>query len=311
MNHTTRIIVLGSLVAAMGCGGTDGSKSEGPSGNAPATAAPEQARGELTIAVNTPTELRGSYALAGDVLQFRATQTGDRVTGVDVKLHGLTLDATLDIPNSSRHLDGFATATGEDTTMVEEDRLLIASFVKKLETTYSDITKWEGVARPFDETLNLWAQWVPEMSLKRTKFEDVEHLSMLCWNAQDSCGSYSGAVCGWRWTPVGHDCWTCSGSPSQGQSPYNNCGSSTQLGDHYSPTYAWNGSGWTSSVPSHGGYNSEVGDCFGRYGSGCGGGHGYNQESADHDHCVRNGHWVTSSWCSDELFSTGNGYDCY
>ena len=311
MNTTSRIIILGSLVAAIGCGGSEGGKSEsGPSGNAPATAAPEQAAGELTIAVNTPTEFRGSYALAGDVLQFRATQTGDRVTGVDMKLHGLTLDATLDIPNSSRHLDGFSTATGEDTTMVEEDRLLVAAFVKKLETTYTDISSWEGVARPFDEVLNLWAQWIPEMSLKRTKFEDVEHLTMLCGNAVAN-GSYSGCSSFSTWTPVGHDCWTCSSSPSQGQGFGGGCGSYVQLGDHCSPTYVWTGSGWSTSVPSHGGVNYEVGDCFGRYGAGCGSDHGYNQESADHDHCVRNGHWITSSWCSDELFNTGNGYNCY
>ncbi len=310
MTTTTRIILLGTLAVAMGCGGSDSGKSDGPSGNAPSTTITPEARGELSIVVNTPAELRGTFTLAGDALQFRATQTGDRVTAVDMKLHGLTLDATLDIPNSSRHLDGFATATGEDTTLVEEDRLLIAAFVKQLEATHADIGKWQGVGRPFDEIINLWAQWVPEMSLKRTKFEDVEHLSMLCGNAV-AAGSYSGCSSFSTWTPVGHDCWTCESSPSQGQNFGGGCGSYVQLGDHCSPTYVWTGSGWSSSVPSHGGVNYEVGDCFGRYGAGCGGGHGYNQESADHDHCVRNGHWITSSWCSDELVATGNGYDCY
>ncbi len=307
---TTRMIILSSMLAAFGCGGSDGPKSDGPApSGATTTTAAAGARGELTVTTNSATQLAGTYLVDGDKLEFRASKTADKVTAVDVKVHGLTLDATLDLPNSSRHLDGFATATGEDTTMVEEDRLVIAAFTKKLESTFPDISKWEGVAPPFVETLNLWAQWIPEMALKRTKFEDVEHLSMLCGNAMAN-GAFDGCAVS-TWTPVGHDCWTCSGSPSQGQDPYNNCGSAVQIGDHCGSTLAWNGSGWTTSIPSHGGYNYEVGDCFGRYGADCGSGHGYNQESADHDHCVRNGHWITSSWCSDELVATGSGYDCY
>ena len=309
MNSTTRLIILSSMLAATACGSSDGPKSEGSGPGSAATSAAPAVRGELTVASNTATELRGTFLLNGDKLDFRATQTADRVTAVDIKVHGLTLDATLDIPNSSRHLDGFATATGEDTTLVEDDRLVVLAFVKKLESTFPDISKWQGVAPPFVETANLWAQWIPEMSLKRTKFEDVEHLSMLCGNAI-AAGSWSGCAVS-TWTPVGHDCWTCAGSPSQGQDPYNRCGSAVQLGDHCGSTLSWNGSSWTTSIPSHGGYNYEVGDCFGRYGSDCGSGHGYNQESADHDHCVRNGHWITSSWCSDELVATGSGYDCY
>ena len=121
-----------------------------------------------------------------------------------------------------------------------------------------------------------------------------------------------GAPCGYRWHSYdGHDCNACSGDPVQGQG-FSSCSSYTQYGNFYSGTtwYYWNG-GWQTSSNGHGNGSYIVGDCFGRYGSGCGSGNAYFQENGSHDHCVRNAHSVISSWCSDELWSTTQPYNCY
>ncbi|GAC1393368.1 MAG: hypothetical protein NVSMB47_00540 [Polyangiales bacterium] len=291
----------GAMVTLLGCAGAT------PDGKTASKA------DSLTVATMSDSELSGSFEHAGDALQFRAHTLSDKVTEITLNFHGLTLDALRDDANSTIHLDGFA-KNGSDTAMVDEDRKMVLAFTKALETKIPDITKKAGVAAPLDNTLNLWAQWVPEMSLKRTKFEDAEHLTMLCSAAQDACGSYTGGVCGWNWYEDGHDCWTCNADFVEGQIPGDgNCKSQVQLGDHYQTngcTMFYN-NGWYCNPPSHGSETYETGDCFGRYGADCGSGHGYNLESLSHDHCVRNGHVVTSSWCSDELFKTGNGYDCY
>jgi hypothetical protein len=211
--------------------------------------------------------------------------------------------------------DGFATANGADTTLENEDRIFVNEFVKALEAKYPDLSRSGQLAFHFDAVINLWSQWVPAMSLSRIKFEDKERATDMCWWAYDSCGNpgYGGAPCAMDkfHSYDGHDCNNCSGDPMQGQG-FSSCSSYAQYGNWYQGAtfYYYNG-GWQTSSNGHGNGSYIIGDCFGRYGDGCGSGTAYFQENGSHDHCVRNAHVVYSSWCSDELWNTTDPYNCY
>jgi hypothetical protein len=159
------------------------------------------------------------------------------------------------------------------------------------------------------------------METRRVKFEDRERAYDMCAWAKDTTGrwptgTYPGPTGGgYKWMQYdGHDCSTCSGDPMQGQG-LTSCSSIVAYGNWDSPGTTWyltNGS-WSSSSNGHGGGTATriEGDCYGRYGAGCGSGTAYFRENGSHDHCVRNGHSLISAWCSDELVSTTQPYNCY
>ena len=313
--------VLALATASVACGGSATGPAESHQAGAEGTST-----GKLTTTSMDESLVSGTYEQGTDKLTFEAKAIDGGKHAVTVKLHGLTMLATLDTNGTSRTWtqDGFATASGETTAMVEDDVALIRAFVKSLETAHPDVAQGEGLVHHFNSVINYWAMWIPAMSLKSMKFEDKDRAINLCYYAQDANGNYSGSPAAYRWLNsstnwVGHDCgWTwaggtnCNGDPLQGGGK-NNCSSVAQLGDHNGgSTLYWTGSAWTTSGSDHTTMQYEQGDCFGRYGADCGSGKSYNQESASHDQCVRNGHNIASSWCSDELFrttdSTGNCY---
>jgi hypothetical protein len=220
-----------------------------------------------------------------------------------VKLHGLTIDATLDTRDGNRmwSQDAFATDNGEDSVLVEDDVELLGVFVKALEAEKVGVSVGDGLGFHFGSVLNLWAQWIPAMDPVRIKFEDRERATDMCWWAQapDRYHSYDG-----------HDCSSCSGDPAQGQG-FSACSSYGAYGPYYSPTYYFYGGAWKTSSNGHGNGSYMIGECFGRYGAGCGDGTAYFQENGSHDHCVRNSHVIYSSWCSDELWNTTSPYNCW
>jgi hypothetical protein len=272
---------------------------------------------------------------SGERMTFQAQLLGGSAASITLGFRGLLLDATLDLTDTGRvwTQDGFS-SDGRDTLMAEEDVAMVHGFVRALEEESPDIAQGVGLEHHLDSVANYWAQWIPVMGLQRIKYEDGDRATSLCYYAQDAYGSYSSAIsgrydaAGYRYLNTssnwaGHDCGTtwlgghdCNGDPLQGGGK-NNCSSIAQLGDHtvsgsaWGNTYSWSNNKWTSSTLDHV-YTYEVGDCYGRYGADCGSGHAYNQENTSHDQCVRNGHNLVSSWCSDELLattdSTGNCY---
>ncbi len=304
-----------TLIAAtmifFGCGQGPGSDPQ-PTGVA--TPAPG---GALTMSEMSDAAIRGTYVLNDETLTFDASVSAANLIAVTLTLHGLTLDATLDTSNGNRMWtqDGFATATGADTTLENEDRIFIDAFVRDLEAKYPSISKGAQLGFHFDAVVNLWSQWVPAMSLSLIKFEDKERATDMCWWAQDSCGNwgYGGAPCALNkfHNYDGHDCNVCSGDPMQGQG-FSACSSYAEYGNWYQGTtyYYYNGA-WQTSSNGHGNGSYIIGDCFGRYGAGCGSGTAYFQENGSHDHCVRNAHSIISAWCSDELWNTTDPYNCY
>ncbi len=279
--------------------------------------------GDVTMLEQTPTRIAGAYVFNDDTLEFDARVIAPDLMSTTLKLHGMTFDSTLDTRDGNRmwSQDAFATATGADTTVTEEDQALLFAFVKVIEKQYPDISRGDGLAFHFGVVINYWAQWIPAMEVTRIKFEDRDRATDMCYWAQDTNGRYPTGTYpgptggGYRWQSYdGHDCSTCSGDAMQGQGA-SSCSSSAAYGNWDSPGSTWYyyGGTWYSTSNGHGGGTSTYleGDCFGRYGAGCGNGTAYFRENGSHDHCVRNGHNVISSWCSDELVSTTQPYNCY
>lgn len=279
------------VAAAVGCA-TESSKPQ------PAT------KGVVAIDESSANRIAGTYTQADDTVAFEAKQLDTNLISVTLQLHGLTLDATLDTSNGNRmwSQDAFATASGEDTVVAEDDVALIAAFVKGIEAENIGVAEGNGLAFHFGAVINLWSQWIPAMSPTRIKFEDRDRATDMCWwaSASDRYHSYDG-----------HDCDSCSGDPMQGQG-FSSCSSYGAYGPYYgSTTYYYYSGGWHTSASGHGNGSYITGDCFGRYGAGCGSGNAYFQENASHDHCVRDGHSIISAWCSDELWNTTDPYNCW
>ncbi len=287
------------------------------------------AQGAVTVDRLDEAAVRGSYQRGADRLTFRAERLGDKIVTASLEFRGLTLDANFTLTDYGYvwTQDGFATDNGEDTLMDADDVALVASFVKAFEAANPNYADKGEVAARFGTAINYFGMWIPVMELRRTKIDDRTRANSLCSRTKCNGGTtQAGACSSYDWYDyTGHDCgasWlggsNCNGDPVQGGGR-NKCSSVVQIGDH-SP---WNGvsgatatqyystNGWTTSNFDHAlGY--EVGECYGRYGNGCGSGKAYNDTSLSHDQCVRNGHNIASSWCSDELVattdSTGNCY---
>ncbi|HUS31900.1 MAG TPA: hypothetical protein VMZ53_25540 [Kofleriaceae bacterium] len=274
-----------------------------------ADSAPEAQKdvpGTVNVDEDTESRIAGSYVAGDDTLLFDASEIDTNLISVTVKLHGLTIDATLDTRDGNRmwSQDAFATDTGADSVITEDDQEMMARFVKALEAENIGISEGNGLAFHFGTVINLWAEWTPAMDPVRIKFEDRDRAVDMCWfaSAPDRYHDYDG-----------HDCSSCSGDPGQGQGR-TNCSSYVAYGPYYAgTTYYYKGGTWVSGddMDGHGNYDYQTGNCYGRYGGGCGSGSAYFRENASHDHCVRNGHVIGSSWCSDELWNTTQPYNCF
>lgn len=237
--------------------------------------------GSLEVTRIDAENLAGSFTNEGDTLTFEATQVGDRVYNVSLVLHGLTLEGMMDFENGVQSLDGYSTADGLDTMMVEDDIKAILVFVKALEQEYPDIASMGGAPTAFDAIANVWAEWIPAMPLAYTKIFSADRQTSWC-----------GYIGTYRY--VEHDCWSGGSHSTNAYIGWNGtCGDDAWL---------WNGSSWYACADQDHNYvPNAAGNCYARCGEGCGSGTTYSQECGYHDQCVRNGHWTWSSWCSDEL----------
>lgn len=274
-----------------------------------AVTASESGLGTLELAA-TDTVASGSFTRGDDVVAFSSTSVGG-IFEVDVTLNGLTLDALLDPAQGVSALDGFASANGADTQLVDEDRELLASLYAALNEQYPTA----DVAQPLRylrRAVGLWAQHPSTVELTRTVMgEEGRGYTMLCSYAK--CGGYyTGSCSSWNYYYYAkHDCnWGGFDNTHNQQI--------AQLGDHYSCSgdeYYWTGSYWKCGEPDHWIRPKVVGNCFGRCGGGCGGDTQYTLDATNHDGCVRNGHALASLYCDDQFASASDDElfapDCY
>ncbi|HUH01893.1 MAG TPA: hypothetical protein VML75_07840 [Kofleriaceae bacterium] len=260
--------------------------------------------------------LSGSFSQGDAVLQYEAETIAPGVFVSRVQLNGMVLVATQDKNDPDGvviNRDGYA-EDGTDTIMTEADRLVIAAFVGALEEALPEIGGMDGAPGSFSEIINKWSQWPSVMSLVQHEVYETQRSGNQCYYAKCSNGSYTGN-CADRYVAGSHDCnvagwWTDKTTLSYIQMG-DHCGTS----DEDSRVATAGGSTVCGASWRDNDHNTDreyaVGNCFGRYGGGCGSGRSYNWESLDHDTCVRNGHWITSSYCSDELYYTHSDGNCY
>src|SRR4051794_630702 len=234
--------------------------------------------GEVAMQELSATRIAGTYTVQGEDLAFEGRVLDTNLVTTTLKLHGMTIDSTLDTSNGSRMWtqDAFATDTGADTVITEEDQAVILAFTKTVEKAYPEISKGDGLAFQFGVVINYWAQWIPAMEVTRIKFEDRDRAHDMCWYAQSSTGAWpqgdntppaSGVTRYHNYE--GHDCDTCSGDPLQGQG-LSSCSSYGGYGVWDSSTWYYYSGAWHSTSLGHGGGANVYleGECFGRYGAG-------------------------------------------
>jgi len=266
-------LVLALSTATLACAGTAEDS----------TSSTSKTEGDLQLQI-TETKTSGVYTLGADKVVFEAVAAGDEVFEIDLTVHGLVLDATIDFKNHTSSLDGFALENGGDTQLLEEDRILLEKFVKSLEALPKDPATHSTLLR---RVSSIWAQTGSAMELERRVMgEEGRGYTSLC--------GYIGSV-----KNSSHDCWS-GGWWAAKTTVYSYVGYWTD------PTYYWRNSAWSTTSYDHASNPTEYGNCFGRCGGGCGSDQDYTQDCHNHDNCVRNGHVISSSWCSDELSSASD-----
>lgn len=238
-----------------------------------------------TLDVNsTQSGVQGSYSLGESSLRFSSREVEPGVVDVVVSLHGLDLTAVVNSKQNAAEVDGFATG-GTDTQLVAQDREVLASFVKALDTEVG--SDGSLVAKTLYRVSSNWSQTPDTVPLARSVIgsENRDWVS-LC----DYYGYYVDAT---------HDDNNFSDF-----SPYST--SHAHVGFRSASTFYYIGF-WTTAVQDHQPLLYEYGDCYGNCGAGCpSSDQTLTLDCHDHDQCVRNGHDIASIWCDDEFTSASD-----
>jgi hypothetical protein len=300
-----------ALLSVAGCAGQGPEAEPGAEEGKTVVVAPEQ-QGIIEFDQLSPALTSGTYQYRGVTLHFES-ETREAGHEVTLQLRGMVLTATIDA-SGVFDLDGFDTATGEDTNMTEVDSTVIHTF----EVALTDLYRARGQELRSLDTLNravtIWGDYSPSLPLRRTFYGRSEHAVL-----QDLCGRVNRTGQGAfspRWTWGSHDClkiknfWGDCGAVSAGclygddsssvenvflsMHPSGSCSDSSYFGS--------NSSNFRCYEPDHEA-NTEFlyGACPGRCGGSCGGGTQFTQACLDHDICVRFGHLLASPECDDDL----------
>jgi hypothetical protein len=229
----------------------------------------------------TEASIQGTYSQGDATLRFRSIELEPQVFDIVVEVNGMTLAAIVDQGRRVAEVDGFA-ANGGDTQMRDADRAILGGFVAAV-GTHLDVEA-HGAATMLHRVASNWSQTPDSAPLQRTVAgsEDRAYVSL--------CGYYK------QWVVATHDCQVCNNFDPK-------CTSTAMVGYRWDlkTHYYINGS-WTTTVPDHVANLYEAGDCFGNCGPGCpSGDQTLTLDCHDHDHCVRNGHFIASMYCNDEF----------
>ena len=236
---------------------------------------------------DSATSISGVFTHGDEVLKFTTVESAPSVFDTSVEFHGLTLSSLADLAKGVISLDGYATATGAETALDDEDSAILSAFRKAYDAQVPVRTGAMNVVEVLRGSVGHWEEWPHTLSLTAvTVMQTDRSVTMLC----GQIGSY---------VLASHDCNVCNGYNGQ-----TNCQVWAYIGDTgTSSTYYWHSGTWTTTPYNHAVQPSEYGDCYGRCGADCGSGHVYSQDCTNHDSCVRNGHSLASAYCDDELAS--------
>lgn len=268
MTNAKLTIGLGLIVALAGCAGET------------------TEAGTLAIESAGADSLVGSFEYFDEVAEFEVFQVEDQVFDITVLVHGMVLHATFDRASEVAELDGFDAATGADTQVLEDDQAILQALYEALEPDFAGDTGAPDVLVRFVKT---WAQYAVSMDLQRTVMgEESRSYNSIC----SQYGTYQLAT---------HDDWDYDRWDVRATS-------NALVGSRGSCTLSLVGGSWTCSEPDHVNYYvKQKGECYGDCGAGCPSGlQDLTTDCLDHDQCVRSGHALASSWCSDELASTAD-----
>lgn len=281
MTKRAMLLSMGVLLA-VGCG-TEGTSST---------------TGTLTVE-ETQGQATGSFVDAelGRV-DFTSRFVDTNVLDIEMRFHGLTVTSTVDFDSGVIEYDGFTSASGADTQILDDDRALMLALAHALDARGTHVSEPLERVRSF---ANTWAEFPATLDPQGIALVDQNHsYTSICW----AVNSYQSAT---------HDCWSGAGDCSNwtGCSDWDDNStldyayvSMHASGPCSDGTYFYNGS-WQCYESDHSGsVEYAYGNCFGRCGSGCGSSTQFTWDCHDHDECVRTGHDVASAWCDDEFTST-------
>lgn len=231
-------------------------------------------------------------------IDFTSRFVDTNVLDIELRFHGLTVTSLVDFDTGVIEYDGFATDTGADTQILDDDRALLLAFARELDHQGIHVAEPLERVRSF---ANMWAQFPATLDPQGISLVDHDHsYTSICW----AVNSYQRAT---------HDCWSGAGSCSDwwgcsdGDDPSTLDYAYVSMhgdGPCSDATYFWT-TQWTCFEPDH---SSSIeyayGDCFGRCGAGCGSSTQFTWDCHNHDECVRTGHDMASAWCDDEFTST-------
>lgn len=285
MNKRAMVLSVGVLLA-VGCG------TQGTSSTA----------GSLTVeehsGVATGYFVDSSAADLGRV-DFTSRFVDTNVLDIEMRFHGLTVTSLVDFGTGVIEYDGFATTSGANTQILEEDRALLAAFAHALDARGAHVSEPLQRVRSF---ANTWSEFPATLDPQgQSLIDENRSYTMICY----AVNTYQRAT---------HDCWSSRGDCSSwwGCSDWNDA---STLDDAYvsmhgdgpcsDGTWFWTGSQWSCYEPDHD-RNIEYayGSCMGRCGAGCGSSTQFTIDCLYHDSCVRTGHDMASAWCDDEFTAT-------
>jgi hypothetical protein len=250
---------------------------------------------------------RGSFiAESGEQVNFVSRFVDTNILEIVIDFNGMTISSLVDFDSGVIEYDGFTAETGEDTQIVDEDRVLLAALTDSLDLLGTEVSEPVDRLRAF---VNRWQEYPTSMELQGVALMAEDRgWSSICW-AQ------------WNYIGTSHDCtegcswykpW-CSNSINSWWTDNTTLDYTYISMDGAGPcsdgTYFWNGSYWQCFEPGHVTHiEYGYGNCFGRCGDGCGSSRQFTADCAYHDECVRVGHSTASESCNDQFQSTADDW---
>ena len=309
--RSSHLLTLVAGLFLVGCGAATDDPAPAPSG-AKTPTTKEAVQGTVKFETVSAEKVRGTFDFRGVQLKFETELVGDGREAT-FELRGMVLTFTADAKLGAFDVDGFTRADGLDTSMTNEDRLVIRAFDKALGQALADKRELAAVDL-LVRTSTIWGDYSDSLPLKRTFHGRLDQNNVGSGN--DICSQVNkpgnGTIVAPKYSRGTHDCdsgagdcsnwWGCDGGEDNASAdnifmsmhPAGPCSDTTWFGN--------TADGHSCYEPDHPSDREYAyGDCFGRCGGGCGSGTVFSAACRDHDLCVRFGHAMASLWCDDDL----------